>query len=386
MIQEGNAFSSLLHEASDFAYPEISQLIKDQCLPISTIVAHADPCTKTIVIMLEFHHDKSDRVDVSFLSNRWSNCTQENIVPPWWSRIDESCLDQVESEQDLIHSRTEPSINSGKLDAADIKAAGFHLGKSQFLECELSGRAICAAGIFIPVIREEDSKKPLFKTCLDVIVLIQNAQGQAGKSDINQALKVFEFVEMVIGVPQFIGVMTGRQGRFKLVFGTMPDSGKIKKILQSKYYPEESSVFINRFTSVANAVALIPGVSAARICLDLNPLAGTVDSRLCIEIMPSHPTTETRRWSILEQLEIICHLDSDEVQHIRQTHRHLPIGFKPDPILTMLSTSFGVPQQNSSSECSSCKSAKLSHYKICIEPRKTITIKSYSYLVNAPLD
>lgn len=336
--------------------------------------------------MLEFHHDKSEKIDISFFGNKWSDNTHTNMIPSWWSRIDEYCVDQIESEQDLIHSRAEASINAKKIDAINIGIAGFQLGKMQIIECELSDQKICIAGIFIPVVRESEGEKLVFKTFLDSITAIQNAQGLVSKSDTAQAVKMFKFVEAAFGIPQLIGIMTGRQGRFKLIFGNMPDSAKIKTMLQSKFYPEKTCVFINTFISVVNAVRLIHGISAARMCLDLNPQTGTIDKRLCIEIMPSRPAKETKMWSILAQIEKICHLDSEQVQHVRQTHQRLPVGFKPDPILAMLSKAFGPPKQNLSRECSSRKLARLSHYKICMEPRKMITIKSYSYLIDTPLD
>lgn len=386
MTQASNAFSSLLREASIFAYPEKYQLIKDQCSLISVKVEHAEPHHKEIVIMLEFHHDKSEKIDISFFGQRWSSYTQENMIPPWVQRIDEFCVDQVESEQELIQSRPKSSINAKKLDTINIKKARFQLGKINIIECELSAQKICTAGIFIPVIYEKESKKPVFKTCLDAIIAIQNAQNLASTSDTNQVVKMFKFIESAFGIPILIGIMTGRQDRFKLIFRNIPDSAKLKNILQSKFCPEKSSVFIDTVISVANEVMRIQDIGIARMCLDLNPQAGTIDNRLCIEIMPSHPNTETKTWGILTQIEKICHLDSKEVQHVRQTHRHLPIGFKPDPILSMLSKAFGVTKQNSSSKCATSKSVKLSHYKICIEPRKAITIKSYSYLKDTPLD
>ena len=45
-----------------------------------------------IANLLEFHHDGSDMIDISFFGKNWSEVIKKDIFPSWWGEVEDLSL------------------------------------------------------------------------------------------------------------------------------------------------------------------------------------------------------------------------------------------------------------------------------------------------------
>ena len=164
--------SQVLRAVASFAYPEMFQLIKAQCLPISNCLKCVDQYSRVdeIIVGLEFHHDKSEIVDISFFGNEWSKKIQKNIMPEWWAEIEKICLESSGHSGDFGGSLfSSNDSSSGRLTThatSVLQLRGDHI-----IECEARNGQISVAGIFSPLSHEiHEDAQPVFSSVFDVVL------------------------------------------------------------------------------------------------------------------------------------------------------------------------------------------------------------------------
>ena len=373
--------SRVLRVVASFAYPEIFQLIKAQCLPISNCLKFVDHYSRVdeIIVGLEFHHDKSEIVDISFFGHEWSKKIQKNIMPEWWAEIEKICLEPSGHSGDFggsPFSRNDSS--SGRLTTHSTSA--LQLRGDHIIECEARNGQISVAGIFIPLVHEiHEDAQPVFSSVFDVVLEIQRAQSESSIKQQNGFKSLISSLVQVLGEPVNLGVMVGRPQDLKLIFDCLKSPVDIRKALGDEYCINLPPEFLNQVNSAVLGLLKVSNI-AFRLCLDINSQRAAIAPRFCLEIFPLQAISETRNWSVLDQLADIFGLTMSATLHVRFVHQHLPIGQKLEArLVDMMQGRFDFSQKMVSKH-EYQQAAVLSHYKICLEPGKDSTIKSYAYV------
>ncbi|KZR93626.1 hypothetical protein MITS9509_00218 [Synechococcus sp. MIT S9509] len=373
--------SYVLRAVTSFAYPEMFQLIQAQCLPISNCLLFVDQYSKVdeIIIGLEFHHDKSEFVDISFFGHEWSEKIQKNIMPEWWSEIEKICLEPSGRSGDFGGSVFSGNDSiSGRL--ANHATSTLQLLGDHIIECEARNGQISVAGVFISLSHEiQEHAKPVFSSAFDVICEIQRAKSESSIKHHYGLKSLISSLVQVLGEPINLGVMVGRSQDLKLIFGCLKSPIDIRKALSVECCVKVSAEFLDQVNSAAVSLLKVSDITF-RLCLDMNLQRAAIAPRFCFEIFPSQVMSETRNWLVLDQLADIFGLTMSATKHVRSVHQHLPIGQKLDArLVDMMQGRFDFSQKMVSKHKYQ-QAAVLSHYKICLELGKDITIKSYAYV------
>ena len=373
--------SHVLRAVTSFAYPEMFQLIKAQCLPISNCLVLVDQYSKVdeIIIGLEFHHDKSEFVDISFFGYEWSKKIQKNIMPEWWSEVEKICLEPSAHNGDFGGSRFSGNDSiSGRLTnhaTSTLQLLGDHI-----IECEARNGQISVAGVFISLSHEiQEHAKPVFSSAFDVICEIQRAKSESSIKHQHGLKSLISSLVQVLGQPVNLGVMVGRSQDLKLIFGCLKNPIDICKALGVEYCINMPAEFLNQVNSAVAGLLKLSDITF-RLCLDMNLQRAAIAPRFCFEIFPSNPMSETRNWFVLDQLADLFGLTLSAVTHVRFVHQHLPIGQKLDARLVDMMQGLFDFSQKTVTKHEYQQAAVLSHYKICLEPGQDVIIKSYAYI------
>ena len=387
MIQNKNPIlSNLLCGVASFAYPEILELIEDQCLPICDRIVFNEQFERDdgIDIGLEFHHDGSEMIDISFFGKNWSRSIRDDIMPPWWSKAEDLCVNVSELGKDLDGNpfSSSASKNDSSHRQACTNANGLQLSDYQIIECEIRDGQPRTAGIFIKLIKGmDDNDKPSFSAAFDAISGIQRITSMPLFDDKSKAQTTINRLVNDLDDPIYIGIMVGRSHNLKLIFHRLEAAVNMKKILEPQPLPYKASSYLDQINAMVNELVEIDD-AVVRPCLDINLQTNIISPRVCFEVIPIKPNVETASWQILERLALVCGLNPLDIVHVRATHQHLPIGQKSDPIVTMLIQKISTPLQKRDIDGVRKKLATLSHYKLCMEPGKVCRIKSYAYVAH----
>lgn len=378
--------SNSLCDVASFAYPEILESIEAQCLPIidQILVSEEFERTDKIVTLLEFHHDGSDAIDISFFGKNWSEGIKKDIFPSWWGEVEDLCINSSGLDKD---SNGNPfmSIASNK-DSSGHQASSnksvLQLRDDQIIECEIRDDHPRTAGIFVKTTRRiVEIKKPFFPSTFDIILEIQKIADNVLFNNKANAQAMINCLVHGLDDPVYIGIMVGRSHNLKLIFNKIESAVNMKNILETAYMFHGHSKHLSQLNAVVSDLVEIED-AVIRPCLDIDLQANTISPRVCFEVFPSKPINETRNWKVLERIALICDLNPQEIVHVHSTHQHLPIGKKVDPIAAMLTQKMSTQPLKRDNDRIDKKQAVLSHYKICIEPGKACRIKSYAYITH----
>ena len=383
---KNSIISNSLCDVACFAYPEILESIESQCLSIidQILVSEKFERIDKIVTLLEFHHDGSDAIDISFFGKNWSEGIKQDIFPSWWGEVEDLCINSSGLHKDCDGN---PFVSiASKKDSSDHQASSnksvLQLIDDQIIECEIRDDHPRTAGIFVKTTRQiVDKEKPVFSSTFDVILEIQKISDDVLFNNKANAQAMINRLVHGLDDPVFIGIMVGRSHNLKLVFNKIESAVDMKNILESACMFHGHSKHLIQLNAVVSDLVEIED-AVIRPCLDLDLQTNRINPRVCFEVFPVKPINETRNWKVLEKLALICDLNPQEIVHVHSTHQHLPIGKKADPLVTMLALKMSTQPQERENERVDKKLARLSHYKICIEPGKACTIKSYAYILH----
>ena len=388
MISYKNSIiSNSLCDVASFAYPEILELIEAQCLPIidQILVSGEFERADKVVTLLEFHHDGSDAIDISFFGKNWSEGIKKNIFPSWWGEVEDLCINSSGLDKDSDCNPFVSSIASEK-DSSDHQASSnknvLQLRDDQIIECEIRDDRPRTAGIFVKTTRRiVDKEKPFFSSTFDVILEIHKLANNILFNNKANAQAMINCLVHGLGEPVYIGIMVGRSDNLKLIFNEIKSAVNMKNILETAHIFHGHSKHLIQLNAVVTDLVEIED-AVIRPCLDIDLQTNTINPRVCFEVFPIKPINETRNWKVLERIALICDLNPQEIVHVHSTHQHLPIGKKIDPIAAMLTQKMSTQPQKRDNDRIDKKQAVLSHYKVCIEPGKACKIKSYAYITH----
>ncbi|AII43649.1 hypothetical protein KR100_09780 [Synechococcus sp. KORDI-100] len=380
---KNSIISNSLCDVASFAYPEILELIEAQCLPIidQILIGREFGRSDKIVTLLEFHHDGSDMIDISFFGKNWSEVFKKDIFPSWWGEIEDLCISYPELDNDPVGNpfMSIASKKDSSGDQASTNKSVLQLIDDQFVECEIRDDHPRTAGIFVKTTKKIlDKEKPFFSSTFDVILVIQKIADNVLFENKAKAQAMINRLVDGLNDPVYIGIMVGRSHNLKLIFGNIESAANTKKILESECMFQGDFKYLSQLNAVVSDLVKIKDANI-RPCLDIDLLTNTINPRVCFEVFPVKRFAETRNWKVLEKIALICDLNPQDIVHVRTTHQHLPIGKKTDPLAAMLIQKMSTqPQKRDNNRID--KRATLSHYKICIEPEKACKIKSYAYI------
>lgn len=320
-----------------------------------------DEFEKTYSCVVEFHHDKHDRIDFSLGLRSGAAVISNQIAPPWWSLYIEKC-NPLRETPDYSKTALSEEISLGtNLEAKDPQLSCI-LPDYHFWEFDCSGNSNKLAGIFQKVWKSTSCHPESLIERLEELLKIQ---GTSIKS--NDCKKMLLDICSSLGCPTWIGFMIGREETLKLIFSLDFRHSDTPGTTFLQWFSHE---FMMEYKRAASALESIDGIHV-RPCLDVTLDRPQNYPRVCFEIFMTHPAKEAKDWKILERIADVFSLEPQLISNIKSTHISLPFGLKDTPFSHLFPDS-KMPFK--------IIAANLCHFKICLIPRCPPKLKTYIHV------
>ncbi len=353
-----SVFKSMINWVFNTVYNDVIEDTWKPCLDLSSGVS-VDPCEKSQLCGLEFHHGEKFRIDIQFLLSSTFSQVSKEILPHWWKAYLSRCdqlKPQLTNKVDFFFQQSNVDFYQKRYDPM----LPYCLPDCHVYEFDKLGDSMKLAGIFqkVHILNKEYNSS-------SILGLIERASEFTRSPYRHLPLDpILQDLCSVFGLPVWIGLMCGRNEMIKLVFDSL-DKYDNNLELALRWFSYEFGHRLRETCDILNNLK----DARYRICLDLN-LTEYIDSpRCCIEVMPLNNTQEARRWSLLGDLQRAFRLPEHTVESIESIHQNLPYGERR------------IAGTKSFLECESesirCFAANLNHYKICLIPGAKSLVKSY---------
>lgn len=335
MVATKTPFSIILSWLLSEIYTSIDENFSKKLLKIASQINPSH--RKCFVIMFEFFHDGSKRIDPSFYIMPEFDNFDQKILPSYWKDYKEVSL-MLTKNSSKKHEEMKinfPCRDIFEFDCHeyDYKLAGifYYLGQASIIETQ---DTINIMQSFISLYDCSFFQKEFHSSFLNLIYLLKT--------------------------PDWIGIMNRSQAKFKFIYSSSINTTILNNFFDTLDLNHSFYRFKDKILSLDQRLY--------RLCLDYDFKNNSIDERICLEFSPKNPAQECRSWKLLDELAALFDLNSDTISDIKKVHGRLPYGIKSKSIFALESLK---PLQAQSIV------ALISHYKLAFYLDKPCTIKSY---------